>query len=192
MKFGLTVPTFTWPGLDRKMARLVTKDMAQRAETLGYDSITVWDHLLSAPGLYGGSWMDPLMVLSCVAGATGTIPIGTHILVVPLRHPVLLAKELATLDHMSEGRFFFGVGPGWNEPEFTAMGIPMKERGRRTDEVLGRGEAAAHRGERLVPGAGTGSSRTSPSSPGPRGTSRCGWPAARASPTPSRPTSRTW
>ena len=136
MKFGLTVPTFTWPGLDRKMARLVTKDMAQRAEALGYDSITVWDHLLSAPGLYGGSWMDPLMVLSCVAGATGTIPIGTHILVVPLRHPVLLAKELATLDHMSEGRFFFGVGPGWNEPEFTAMGIPMKERGRRTDEVL--------------------------------------------------------
>ena len=136
MKFGLTVPSFTWPGLDRKMARLVTKDMAKRAEALGYDSITVWDHLLSAPGLYGGSWMDPLMVLSCVAGATETIPIGTHILVVPLRHPVLLAKELATLDHMSEGRFIFGVGPGWNEPEFTAMGISMKERGRRTDEVL--------------------------------------------------------
>ena len=136
MKFGLTVPSYTWPGLDRKMARLVTKDMAKRAEALGYDSITVWDHLLSAPGLYGGSWMDPLMVLSCVAGATETIPLGTHILVVPLRHPVLLAKELATLDHMSEGRFIFGVGPGWNEPEFTAMGISMRERGRRTDEVL--------------------------------------------------------
>jgi len=136
MKFGLTVPSFTWPGLDRKMARLVTRDMAKRAEALDYDSITVWDHLLSAPGLYGGSWMDPLMVLSCVAGATETIPIGTHILVVPLRHPVLLAKELATLDHMSEGRFIFGVGPGWNEPEFTAMGISIKERGRRTDEVL--------------------------------------------------------
>ena len=136
MKFGLTVPSYTWPGLDRKMARLVTKDMAKRAEALGYDSITVWDHLLSAPGLYGGSWMDPLMVLSCVAGATETIPLGTHILVVPLRHPVLLAKELATLDHMSEGRFIFGIGPGWNEPEFTAMGISMRERGRRTDEVL--------------------------------------------------------
>ena len=67
MKFGLTVPSYTWPSLDQKMARLVTKDMAKRAEALGYDSITVWDHLLSAPGLYGGSWMDPLMVLSCVA-----------------------------------------------------------------------------------------------------------------------------
>ena len=87
MKFGLTVPSFTWPGLDQKMARLVTKDMARRAEQLGYDSITVWDHLLSAPGLYGGSWMDPLMVLSCVAGATETIPLGPHILVLPLRHP---------------------------------------------------------------------------------------------------------
>jgi alkanesulfonate monooxygenase SsuD/methylene tetrahydromethanopterin reductase-like flavin-dependent oxidoreductase (luciferase family) len=75
-------------------------------------------------------------VLSCAAGVTETIPLGTHILVVPIRHPVLLAKELATLDYMSGGRFFFGVGPGWNEPEFTSMGISMRERGRRTDEIL--------------------------------------------------------
>ena len=76
------------------------------------------------------------MVLSCAAGATETIPLGTNILVVPIRHPVLLAKELGTLDAMSGGRFFFGVGPGWNEPEFTSMGISMSERGRRTDEIL--------------------------------------------------------
>ncbi len=136
MKFGLTLPSYTWPGLDYPMTRRITKDMARRAEELGFDSITVWDHLLSAPGLYGGSWLDPLMVLSCAAGVTERIPLGTHILVVPIRHPVLLAKELGTLDYLSGGRFFFGVGPGWNEPEFTSMGISMRERGRRTDEVL--------------------------------------------------------
>ncbi len=136
MKFGITLPSYVWPGLDYATTRRITKDMARRAEELGYDSITVWDHLLSAPGLYGGSWLDPLMVLGCAAGVTETIALGTHILVVPIRHPVLLAKELATLDYMCGGRFFLGVGPGWNEPEFTAMGISMRERGRRTDEIL--------------------------------------------------------
>ena len=136
MQFGLTLPSYTWPGLDYQMTRRITKDMARRAEELGFDSLTVWDHLLSAPGLYGGSWLDPLMVLGCAAGVTETIPLGTHILVLPIRHPVLLAKELATLDYMAGGRFFFGVGPGWNEPEFTSMGISMRERGRRTDEIL--------------------------------------------------------
>jgi alkanesulfonate monooxygenase SsuD/methylene tetrahydromethanopterin reductase-like flavin-dependent oxidoreductase (luciferase family) len=114
MKFGLTLPSFTWPGLDYQRTRRITKEMARRAEELGFDSLTVWDHLLSAPGLYGGSWLDPLMVLSCAAGVTETIPLGTHILVAPIRHPVLLAKELATLDYMSGGRFFLGVGPGRN------------------------------------------------------------------------------
>ncbi|MEE2804716.1 MAG: LLM class flavin-dependent oxidoreductase [Pseudomonadota bacterium] len=136
MKFGFTLPSYTWPGLDYEMTYRVTKEMARRAEARGYDSLTVWDHLLSAPGLYGGSWLDPLMVLSCAAGATETIPLGNNILVLPIRHPVLLAKELGTLDAMSGGRFFFGVGPGWNEPEFTSMGISMKERGKRTDEIL--------------------------------------------------------
>ena len=136
MKFGFTLPSYTWPGLDYPTTYRITKEMARRAEALGYDSLTVWDHLLSAPGLYGGSWLDPLMVLACATGVTETIPLGTHILVVPIRHPVLLAKELATLDYMSNGRFFWGVGPGWNEPEFTSMGISMSERGRRTDEIL--------------------------------------------------------
>ena len=136
MKFGFTLPSYTWPGLDYEMTYRVTKEMARRAEALGYDSLTVWDHLLTAPGLYGGSWLDPLMVLACAAGATEKIPLGTNILVVPIRHPVLLAKELGTLDAMSGGRFFLGVGPGWNEPEFTSMGISMRERGRRTDEIL--------------------------------------------------------
>jgi alkanesulfonate monooxygenase SsuD/methylene tetrahydromethanopterin reductase-like flavin-dependent oxidoreductase (luciferase family) len=76
------------------------------------------------------------MCLASAAVCTEKIKIGTHILVVPLRHPVLLAKEIATLDYISGGRFFLGAGPGWNEPEFDAMGISMKERGARTDELL--------------------------------------------------------
>ena len=87
-------------------------------------------------GTYGGSWLDPLICLSHAAACTEKIKLGTHILVVPLRHPVLLAKEIATLDYISAGRFFLGVGPGWSEPEFDAMGIPLKERGQRTDEIL--------------------------------------------------------
>lgn len=136
LKLGVTLPTFTWPDLDYKKTAIIVRECAKRAERLGFASITVWDHLIDAPGLYGGSWLDPLICLSHAAACTENIKLGTHILVVPLRHPVLLAKEIATLDYISGGRFFLGVGPGWSEPEFDAMGIPMGERGRRTDEIL--------------------------------------------------------
>lgn len=136
LKLGVTLPTFTWPDLDYKKTAIIVRECAKRAEELGFASITVWDHLVDAPGLYGGSWLDPLLCLSHAAACTENIKLGTHILVVPLRHPVLLAKEIATLDYISGGRFFLGVGPGWSEPEFDAMGIAMGERGRRTDEIL--------------------------------------------------------
>ena len=83
MKFGFTLPSYTWPGLDYEMTYRVTKDMARRAEALGYDSLTVWDHLLTAPGLYGGSWLDPLMVLSCAAG---------HVLGHPVSHFIIESR----------------------------------------------------------------------------------------------------
>lgn len=136
LKLGLTIPTFTWPGLNYKQTATIVRDMSRRAEELGFASITVWEHLVDAPGLYGGSWLDPLVCLANAAACTSTIRLGTHILVLPLRHPVLLAKELATMDYLTGGRFFLGVGPGWNKPEFDALEIDMKERGRRTDEVL--------------------------------------------------------
>jgi len=136
LKLGITIPTYVWPKMDYKMANTVVRDYARRTEELGFESITVWDHLTDAPGLYGGSWMDPLICLAAAAAVTERIKLGTHILVVPLRHPVLLAKEIATLDYISGGRFFFGVGPGWSKPEFDAMEIDLRERGRRTDEIL--------------------------------------------------------
>ncbi len=136
LKFGVTLPTFTWPDLDYKMTATIVREFSKRAEELGFASLTVWDHLTDAPGLYGGSWLDPLLCFSQAAGCTRDIKLGTHILVVPLRHPVLLAKEIATLDYVCEGRFFLGVGPGWSQSEFDAMGIDLRERGRRTDEIL--------------------------------------------------------
>ncbi len=136
LKLGITIPTYTWPDMDYRMAHTVVQDYARKTEALGFESLTVWDHLTDAPGLYGGSWMDPLICLSAATACTERIKLGTHILVLPLRHPVLLAKEIATLDYISGGRFFFGVGPGWSKPEFDAMGIDLRERGRRTDEIL--------------------------------------------------------
>ena len=136
LKLGITIPTYTWPDMDYRMAHTVVQEFARRTEELGFESLTVWDHLTDAPGLYGGSWMDPLVCLSAAVACTERIRLGTHILVLPLRHPVLLAKEVATLDYISGGRFFFGVGPGWSKPEFDAMGIDLRERGRRTDEIL--------------------------------------------------------
>jgi len=136
MKFSVTLPSYIWPGMDYAMARTVVRDCARKAEALGFDSVTVWDHFVSAPGLYGSSWHDPLLCLSHAAAVTERIRLGTDILVLPIRHPLLLAREINTLDHLSGGRFFLGVGPGWNDPEFELMGMPRKERGARTDEGL--------------------------------------------------------
>ena len=76
------------------------------------------------------------MWLSYVAGATSSIKLATGILIVPQRNPVVLAKEVATLDHLSGGRVELGVGVGWLEEEFDAIGVPFAERGRRTDDNI--------------------------------------------------------
>ena len=94
------------------------------------------DHLLSAPGLYGTAWLEPLNVLAYAAALSSRVKIATGILVLPVRHPVLLAKEIATLCHLSNGRYMFGVGPGWYAREYEVTGSRIEERGRRTDEII--------------------------------------------------------
>jgi probable F420-dependent oxidoreductase len=79
---------------------------------------------------------DPLIWLSFVAAATTRIKLATGILILPQRNPVVLAKELATLDQMSLGRMLLGIGVGWLEEEFDAIGVPFSERGRRTDDSV--------------------------------------------------------
>jgi probable F420-dependent oxidoreductase len=110
-------------------------DVIVEADQAGFD-LWVIDHLLTAPALYGLSWLEPLSVLTYAAGITRRARLGTGILVAPLRNPVLLAKEIASIDYLSGGRFILGVGTGWYAPEYEATGSTIKERGSRTDELL--------------------------------------------------------
>jgi probable F420-dependent oxidoreductase len=84
----------------------------------------------------GTQWLDPLIVLSMVAGTTERIGLGTSVLVLPYRNPVNLAAEAAALDVLSGGRFILGVGVGWMREEFETLGLDASERGARTDEYI--------------------------------------------------------
>ena len=101
-------------------------DLAERAEALGFDSVWVGDSVLARPRF------EPLTTLAAVAARTRRMQLGTAVLLPMLRHPVLLANEVASLDHVSEGRLILGVGIGGNAPavarEFTACGVSIKRR----------------------------------------------------------------
>ncbi len=136
LKFGVWIPTYSWAD-ERAGGESVRRirDSIVKCEEYGLD-VWVIDHLLSAPGLYGTAWLDPLNVLSYAAALTSKVKLATGILVLPVRHPVLLAKEIATLSHLSGGRYMFGVGPGWYAREYEVTGSRIEERGRRTDEII--------------------------------------------------------
>lgn len=105
---------------------------AQAAEELGFDSLWVGDHILWRTPL-----LEPLTLLAGVAMSTKRIKLGTGVLLLPLRQPTVLAKMVATLDYLSRGRVILGVGVGGENPkEFEACGVPLAERGRRTDEGI--------------------------------------------------------
>lgn len=136
MRFGAWIPSFAYPHLDYDRARQGTDTFSKKANEHGID-LWVIDHLLHAPGLYGMSWLEPMTVLTHAAAVAPDVEmVGTGILVLPVRHPVLLAKEVATMDFLSGGRYQFGIGPGWYGPEFEATGTHISERGRRTDEIV--------------------------------------------------------
>ena len=134
MKFGLRLPSFA---LGPKTASLSEMGAyLRRAEDLGFDCAVSIDHLLLTPPAYACTWLEPVALLSALAGVTRTIKLGTMVLVLPLRNPAYFAKEWATLDLLSGGRSILGAGVGWHEEEFALMGVPHKERGRRMDEML--------------------------------------------------------
>ena len=144
MRLGFTVPQF---GEDAGPDALL--EVARRAEDLGYDSLWVAERLLYPlnpqapyPGTADGSLplayrrsLDPLATLAYLAAATSRVRIGTFVNLT-FHNPVLLARELGTIDVLSQGRLDVGLGGGWSPDEFEAIGVPMRERGRRAEEAL--------------------------------------------------------
>jgi len=135
LRFGVFLPAAVYPGEAPPSATLL-QDFARRAEDLGFDGVWVFDHLFEAPPSYRVVFLEPATTLALAAVATRRVTIGTGILVLPLRDPVLTAKTFANLDVISEGRLIFGVGVGWAEREFEASQVPRATRGRRMDEML--------------------------------------------------------
>jgi probable F420-dependent oxidoreductase len=133
VRLGAFLPTFG--GADRRSGKEIAV-FARQAEALGFDSLWATDHLLHGSVFYQTPWLDPLMALGHAACATTRVRLGTSVLVMPTRHPVGLAKEIATLQALSGDRFILGAGTGWDEREFEAVGIRKPERGGRTDEAL--------------------------------------------------------
>lgn len=151
-KFGVFLPSFVWPGDDPERARGMI-DFAREVEALGFDSIFITDHLFAAKQFYSVSFMEPLTALSLVAGVTERVKLGTSVMVMPIREPVLLAKQLATMQFLSNNRIVLGAGIGWYPPEYAATGVKKSERGARTDEILHiitallEGETVTYRGK---------------------------------------------
>jgi len=125
--------------------------LAQAAEDAGFESLWTVEHVLvpqgyeseypydesgKMPGNDDAPIPDPLIWLSYLAAATSTIKLATGILIVPQRNPVVLAKECATLDVLSKGRVILGVGAGWLEEEFDAIGVPFADRGSLLDDHI--------------------------------------------------------
>lgn len=145
MKFALHFGNLIFPNPKE------AKKIAQAAEAAGFESIIAVEHVVipsdyqakypySVTGrLPGGTdmpWPDPLAWLTFIGGITTKIRLITGVLVLPQRNPVILAKHLATIDHLTEGRFELGVGVGWLKEEFDALGIPFERRGVRMDEYI--------------------------------------------------------
>ncbi len=138
MKFGLTFMNLGECSYPLTAARIATL-----AEALGFDSLWVVEHVVlpdprrpPSPLVPHTRILDPLVALTYLATQTSQILLGTGIIILPQRNPLVLAKQLASLDIISDGRLIFGLGVGYLEPEFRALGIPFANRGARVEEYL--------------------------------------------------------
>lgn len=127
----------------------VLRRWALTVEGLGFDLLMVSDHVAVTPDVasqYPAPFYEPFSVLSWLAGVTSRVRLGTTVLVLPYRHPLLVARMAANLNELSGGRFVLGVGVGWARQEYSALGVRFADRGRLTDEGL-RAVRAAWRDE---------------------------------------------
>ena len=109
MRFGVFLPSFILPGHEPTHGDEI-RAFARRAEELGFDALWITDHIVTARRFYRVGWLDALMTLSHVAAVTDRVRLGTSILILPVRQPAVLAKEIATLHALSGGRYIFGIG----------------------------------------------------------------------------------
>jgi probable F420-dependent oxidoreductase len=123
--------------------RPVLDSVTELAEGFGVESVWVSEHPVLAdprqppsPMDPGDPILDPVATLAFLAGRTSSVRLGTGVIVLPFRNPLVLAKELATVDVLSGGRLIFGIGVGYVEQEFDALGVPFARRGARTEECL--------------------------------------------------------
>jgi alkanesulfonate monooxygenase SsuD/methylene tetrahydromethanopterin reductase-like flavin-dependent oxidoreductase (luciferase family) len=129
IKFGVHVPVMGFDGKEPTKEQVIS--FAQHAEALGYDSLSVNDHIV-----FHTSWLDAISTLSAVAASTTRILIGTSILNIVVRNPVVCAKAVAAIDILSSGRLFAGVGPGSHRGDYDTCGIDFNERWPRFSEAL--------------------------------------------------------
>jgi probable F420-dependent oxidoreductase len=137
VSFSTRAPNSNYLGFEASPEAIVAA--AKQAEEVGFDAIFVNDHIVVGDDARSAPWTnvyDPFVAMSCIAAHTSRIRIGVSVLIMPYRNPIATAKALATLDQMSGGRLTVGVGAGWNEAEFAALGVPFRERGARTNEYL--------------------------------------------------------
>ena len=138
-------------GIGEGAKRAVIDAAAVAAESAGFVRLWVGEHLVmvddaasrypyAVDGRIGvpaaADWLDPMICLSFAAAATSTIGLATGVTLLPEHHPIVVAKQAASLDVLSGGRFTLGVGIGWSAEEFAALGVPFRARGRRTAEYV--------------------------------------------------------
>jgi probable F420-dependent oxidoreductase len=137
VRFSTRAPNADYLGFEASPEAIVAA--AKKAEEVGFDAILVNDHIIVGNDARAAPWTnvyDPFVALSFIAAHTTRIGVGVSVLIMPYRNPIATAKALATLDRMSGGRLIAGIGVGWNEAEFAALGVPFHERGARTNEYL--------------------------------------------------------
>ena len=127
------------PHIGRKAGPDAITRAAVQAEDLGFDDVWVSEHVIlpkDAPYPPSPSFYEPILTLTWAAAATKRVRLGASVIVLPMHHPVPMAKQVATLQLLSGGRVIFGIGVGWLEAEFAALAERNAERGRRTDESI--------------------------------------------------------
>ena len=140
MKLSVEFPSVSY----REGPAAVLK-MGKAIEDIGYDHIDIFDHVVMGhpipgrpPGPYNAAMpiLEPFVTLGYLAAATSRVTMGTEVLVLPQREPVLVAKQVSTLDTLTGGRIRLGVGVGWQESEYEALGSNFHDRGARMDEAI--------------------------------------------------------